>query len=263
MQEIIQVSKKEAEKVLDEVDKLVILAEKHAEEAGSCFLDLSFLLMQVKSGALWTERGFRHEHEYIEKVFPQSRAQYYRLIRCATNLQGYERKKLKEWGIAKCEGLTRLHIHFEGSVPAEWFEYLEKDGKETFLRRIREYFDSLDDTKETKEIVENKEKPSPETEDNFITIRIFGNDINTFNVAMERSGLELGSDKSISYRIMMVLNDYLAGFTEDGKGRVQGKNSYILTSIEGLVKQLDFKETDLSERLIGIVARGVEQNAAT
>jgi hypothetical protein len=260
--EIIVVDKKEARAVLQQVDELLGKVEEATSQAGSCFIDLSFLLLKVKRGAYWTERGCHSEHEYLQKTFPQSRAQYYKLLRCGINLRGYNRVDLKRWGIVKCEGLTRLHIHFEGSVPSEWFEYLEKDSKETFMRRVRGYFDALD-AKEQKKVTGKEEKEDPQVEDEFITLRIFGNDINTWNRAMECSGLELGSDKSVSYRVMSIMRDYLAGYTEDGKGRVQGDNAFILASIGNMVKQLNFNDPSVSERLIGIVAKGVEQNVAT
>lgn len=253
-----KISKKEAKEVLNEVDALLLKVDKVAQEAGDCFIDLSFLLLKVKRGAYWTERGFASEHEYIEKSFPQSRAQYYKLIRCGISLQGYKREDLKRWGIFKCEDLTRLHVHFEGEVPGEWFNHLDNDNKDTFRRRVRAFLDNKE-----KKAIESGEQPKPETEDNFITIRIFGNDINIFNTAIEKLKVALGSDKSIGYLIVMALNDWLAGFNEDGTGRVSGKNAFILASIEGLVKQLDLKEPDVSQRLIGIVAQGVENNVAT
>jgi hypothetical protein len=267
MQELIHVDKQEATEALQQVEKLLHEVEEATSKAGDSFIDLSLVLLKVKRGAYWTERGFKSEHEYIEKAFPQSRAQYYKLLRFGTNLQGYKRDDLKKWGVVKCEGLVRLHVHFEGSVPSEWFVYLDTDNKETFVRRIRYYFDQLDEG-EKKAVPEkagedNKPEPTPETEDSFITLRIFGNDINTWNRAMECAGLELGSDKSISYRVMAIMADYMAGFTESGKGRVEGNNAYILSTIEGLVKQLDLKVPDTSERLIGIIAKGVEQNVAT
>lgn len=263
-QEIIQVSKKEALEALTKVDSLLGVATEAMEKVDSCFINLSFLLLKVKRGAFWTERGLRSEHEYIEQVFPQSRAQYYTFIRFANNLQGYDRKKLQSWGRSKCEDLVRLHVHFEGEVPAEWFGYIGEDNKDTFRRRVRAFFDDKDLKNKKLESGEKKtEESEPNTEDNFITLRIFGNDINTFNTAMEKLALVLGSDKSVSYRIMMALVDWLAGFNDDQTGRLAGKNAYLLSTIRGLVRQLDFKEPDLSERLIGIVAKGVEGNVAT
>jgi hypothetical protein len=266
MQEIITVDKKEAVEVLQEVDKLIHEVEEATSRAGDSFIDLSLVLLKVKRGAYWTERGYKSEHEYIEKAFPQSRAQYYKLLRFGINLQGYKRELLKKWGVVKCEGLVRLHTHFEGQVPSEWFQALDNDNKETFVRRIRAYFESLEE-KDRKQVKPKDGEPTedtePETEDSFITLRIFGNDIHTWNRAMECAGQELGSDKSISYRVMMILNDYLAGFTEDGKGRSHGENSFLLSSIANLVKQLNFNVPNTSEMLIGLIAKAVEENAAS
>jgi len=61
----------------------------------------------------------------------------------------------------------------------------------------------------------------------------------------------------------MILANFLSQFAEDGTGHVMGKNAFILSSVEGLVKQLDLNVPDTSEMLIGIVAKGIEQNSAT
>lgn len=264
MQELIQVDKKDAQKTLEEVDNLLQVAEQAVEQAGSCFIDLSFLLLKVKRGAFWTERGYHSEQEYIDKVFPQSRAQYYTFIRFGTHLSGYARPKLKQWGRSKCEDLVRLHLHFNGEVPQEWLDHLDQDNKDTFRRRVRAYLDALD-TKERKEVTAGEDKPAPaETEDAFITFKIFGNGIHTVNLALDTMAKIIGSDKSQGYRLELICANFNSQFAEDGiTGHVAGKNAYILGTIEGLVRQLDFNVPDTSEMLIGIVAKGVEKNVAT
>lgn len=266
MQEVVHVNKKEAVKVLDEVENLLSIAEAAQSQAGSCFIDLSFLLLKVKRGAYWTERGFNSEHEYIEKVFPQSRAQYYTFIRFGTHLQGYDPKKLKGWGRSKCEDLVRLHVHFDGDVPEEWFERLEQDNKDTFRRRVRQYLDEEDDSPKRIKGDSSEEKqtePQPETEATFITLKIFGNGIHTVNLALDTMKKIAGTDKSLGYLIELICANWNSQFAEDGSGHVMSKNSYILSTIEGLVKQLDLKVPDTSEMLIGIIAKGVEANVAT
>lgn len=264
MQELIQVDKKEAKEVLLEVDTLLQTAEQAVEQAGSCFIDLSFLLLKVKRGAYWTERGYHSEQEYIDKVFPQSRAQYYTFIRFGTHLSGYARPLLKKWGRSKCEDLVRLHVHFKGEIPEQWFQALDEDNKDTFRRRVRAYLDALED-KEKKAVPERSGEPSdkPETEDTFITFKIFGNAIHTVNMALDTMKKIMGTDKSLGYLLENICANFNSQFAEDNTGHVMGKNAYILGTIEGLIQQLDFKVADTSEMLIGIVAKGVEKNVAT
>lgn len=263
--ETVQVKKEEALKTLNLVDDLLGMAEAAVDQAGTCFIELSFLLLQVKRGAYWTERGFNSEQEYIDKTFHQSRAQYYAFIRFATHLQKYDKAKLKKWGRSKCEDLVRLHVHFNGEVPAEWVRYLDEDGKEAFRRRVRAYFDANDI--KNKAVSDGKgpkaDEPKPETEDTFITFKVYGNAIHTVNIALDTAKKILGTDKSLGYLLENICANFNSQFTEDGTGHVMGKNAYILATIEGLVKQLDFKVKDTSEMLIGIVAKGVEGNIAT
>ena len=257
MQELIHVDENKANKVLAEIDKLISVAENATITAGECFIDLSFLLVEAKRGAYWTLRECKTEHEYIEKVFPQSRAQYYAFVRMGTHLQSFDRKKLKQWGRSKCEDLVRLQVHFEGDIPKEWMRDLEQDDKDTFRRRVRAYLDEKD---EKKKLVE---KHDPQTEDSFITLRIFGDGIHTFNLAMDTMAKIAGSDKSLGHRVELMAANFNAQFAEDGSGHVMGKNAYILSTIKGLVQQLDFQIVDTAGILIGIIAQGVEQNVGT
>ena len=259
-QELIQIDKKEANEVLAEVDTLLVQAEKAVEAAGSCFIDLSFLLLKVKRGAYWTERGYNSETEYIDKVFPQSRAQYYTFIRFGTHLIGYARPKLKQWGRSKCEDLVRLQVHFEGEIPEEWFVYIEDDNKDTFRRRVRSYLDEKEGKDKKRVGGKNQEQ---EVEDSFITLKLFGNGIHTFNLAIETMKKISGSDKSIGFLVEMICANFNSQFTEDNSGHVLGMNAYIRNTIEGLVKQYDLREKDAAELLIGIVAKGVDNNVAT
>jgi hypothetical protein len=263
MQEMIQVDKNEALKTLGMVDEVLGMAKSAFETAETCFIDLSFLLLRVKRGAFWTERNYHSEQEYIDKVFPQSRAQYYAFIRFATHLQGYDKKKLGKWGRSKCEDLVRLHVHFDGEVPQEWIHHLDNDNKDAFRRRVREYLDALDRKEVTGDVSTEASGP-PETENTFITFKIFGNAIHTVNLALDTMKKIMGTDKSLGYLFENICANFNSQFAEDGKtGHVMSKNAYILSTIEGLVCQLDLKIPDTSEMLIGIIAKGVEKNVAT
>jgi len=259
MQEIIQVDKQEALQTLNKIDDLMGMAEAAVSQAEVCFIDVSFLLVKAKQGAYWIERGLQSEQEYIEKVFPQSRAQYYTFIRFGTYLSAFDRNKLKSWGRAKCEDLVRLVRHFDGEVPPEWMEALEQDSKDVFRQKVKEFFEALDG----KDVRERKQLGDEHVENEYVTIKLFGNGIHTYRLAIETGQKMVGSDKSDSHVIEMILANFLSQFAEDGTGHVMGKNAFILSSVEGLVKQLDLNVPDTSEMLIGIVAKGIEQNSAT
>jgi hypothetical protein len=182
-----------------------------------------------------------------------------------THLMPYDRTKLKQWGRSKCEDLVRLHIHFSGEVPGEWMENIEQDNKDTFRRRVRAYLDEQDGkNKITGDVpAPAPDKVDPEVEDSFVTLRIFGDGIHTFKLATDIMGRIAGTDKSLGYRVELICANFNSQFADDGSGHVMGKNAYILSTIKGLVQQLDFTIPDTAEILIGIVASGVESNVGT
>ena len=266
MQEVIHVDKKEAAETLQEIDKLLEDGEKAAEIAGSCFIDLSVLLVKAKRGAYWTERGFRSEQEYIDKVFVQSRAQYYTFLRMGTHLINYDRKKLKDWGRSKCEDLVRIHNHFNGEVPDQCKEYLDSDNKDTFRKRVKAYLDTRSNVEVTErsQLAAVAKEEEIKVEDSFITFKFHGNGIHSVNLALDIMSKTVGSDKSLGYLLELICVNFNSQFGEDGKtGHVMGQNAYIRTTIDGLVKQYNLNEKDAAEMLIGIIAKGIENNVAS
>ena len=257
-QELMQVNKQEAELVLNEIDTLLQQADTAAEQAGKCFVNLSLLLVKAKRGAYWTERGFKSEQEYIEKTFQQSRAQYYKLIRVGTHLGSYPKPKLLQWGSSKCEDLVRLQVHFNGEVPDEWMQSIEEDNKDVFRKRVKDFFDA----KDHKETGERKEIGDEHVDNSYVTIKLFGNGIHTYKIAVDTMRKICGSDNE-SHCVAMIMANFLSQFADDGTGHVSGKNAFILSSVEGLVKQLDLKIPDTDSLLIGIIAKAVEHNTAT
>lgn len=251
MQEIIKVNQDVAKQVLEKIDQILEESVGAVTRAERGFMSLAFLLTEAKRGAYWTTRGYKSEHEYIEKIFPQSRAQYYRLVKIGTNLQSYDRKLIEGIGSSKAEDLTRLHIHFDGKIPEEWIEHARVDDKNAFRRRIRSYLNKKDEVQ------------NPAQEDSFITFRIFGDGIHVVNMALETMARSSGSEKGLGYCLELICANYLSQFAEDNTGHVIGKNSFILATIGNLVQQLDFSQVNTSEMLIGIIAAGIEKNVGT
>ncbi len=248
MEELVKVNEEVANKVLTEIDSLILKLSQSVKETESGFMSLAFLMVEAKRGAYWTLRGYKSEHDYIQAVFPQSRSQYYRLIRIGTNLQRYDHKQLEKMGSSKAEDLVRIHIHHDGEVPKEWMKKAETLDKDTFRRAVRNYLDEKD---------EDKKKQDPRVEDHFITFRIFGDGIDIVNQAFETIAKDAGSDKSLGALLILMCGNYLAGVT--GIGR----NSFLLSMIANFIQQLDFAEANTSERLIGTVAAAVDKNTGT
>jgi hypothetical protein len=254
MQDLIKVDKEAATKVLSEIDSLLQGVKSSIEQADKGFIALAFLLVEAKRGAYWTIRGFKTEHEYIQASFPQSRSQYYALIKIGRDLYGCDRQLLESLGRSKCEDLSRLH-RSSGTVSKKWIDLAKEDDKDTFRRRVRDHF--------------NKESPTVgqeqgvKTEDHFLKFRIFGDGIHTVNTALETAAKIAGTDKSTGYVLELICANFLSQYTDDGEGHVTGKNSLILSTIQGLVSQLDLSNQETGERLIGIVAAGVNKNTGT
>lgn len=253
--ELIQVDQIKANEVLNKIDDQIVKLKGYVKEAESGFMSLAFLLIQAKRGAYWTLRGHKTEHEYVQVTFPQSRAQYYRLIRIGTHLSGYDQSWLETLGSSKCEDLVRVHLNNDGTLPKEWKQHVETDDKDSFRRRVRGYLDGKD--------ASNNDPNDPKIEDHFITFRIFGNGIHAVNTALETMGKIAGTDKSLGLLLEDICANFCSQFAEDGTGHVAGKNSFILSSVGGLVQQLDFSQPDTSQMLIGIVGQAIEANIAT
>jgi hypothetical protein len=244
---------KKAAKVLGEIDKLVTAQHETLAQLESSFVRLSLLLYEAKRGAYWTLRDFNSEEEYIKSKFPNSRSQYYALIGIAEHLGKYESKKLESAGRSKCEDLVRIK-KTEGDVPVLWWAHAEQDDKETFRRRVRDYME--------KKTGKKGKSANPHEEDSLMTFRLFGDSITVVKKAFDILKLMTGSDKNAGDLLTLMCAEFLSQFDEE-RGRVTGQNAFLLSSIQGLVRQINFAEDKAADRLIGIIAAAVEGNTGT
>jgi len=243
----------EVERQLKEIHSASLLAERS-------FVRVALLLNQVKRARLWHLKGYKSEQDWIDKVFPQSPAQYYELVRIARQLGQIDQEILEEIGRRKCAQLARLKVHLNGELPNEWIEKARSMDSSAFTAEVR------------KVIGADKSKPSATITtlddaadkcsgaDYMFQCRIFGNDIHVVKMAFERLAQIAGSEKSYGYLLSLLCADFLSGYTEDGEGNIQHQNAFILRIISSLLEQLDYEEQDIADRLLGLIAAKIEKH---
>lgn len=241
--EVIQ-CRDEAVAVLDDIDRLVQWVKDTTDKAECAGIRLGRLLAQLHAHKYWREKGCFSEEEYIEKYFPQSRAQYFRLRQIGSELMMLPLPELEKLGSSKCQDLCRIKRHSGGVIPESWMLHAGHDDKETFRRRVRSY-------------ISGRSLPDPTVEDTFMTFRFFGDDITIINKALHIAALEAGSDKSTGYLMKLICADYLSGHNEEGS-RLQDQDGMNLLIIARCISNLSFRG-DCADRLIGTVAAGVEK----
>jgi len=242
----------EVERQLEEIHSASLLAERS-------FVRVALLLNQVKRAKLWRLKGYRSEQDWIDKVFPQSPAQYYELVRIARQLGQIDQKILEEIGRRKCAYLARLRIHLNGELPGEWIEKARSMDSSAFMQEVRNII-GADKAKPSAAITtleDAAEKCSGA--DYMFQCRIFGNDIHVVKTAFERLAQIAGSEKSYGYLLSLLCADFLSGYTEDGEGNIQHQNAFILRIISSLLDQLDYEENDIADRLLGLIAAKIEK----
>lgn len=250
MSEIIKVDQHHAEVVLRNVEQELNAVQNAMGTLEKSFARLAILLVEVKRGALWSFKGYKNETEWIDKVFPQSPAQYYDLVKIGTQLQSLDIKTLEEIGRSKCGQLARIAAHNNGAVPQEWIEKALTQTSAEFKKSVKEYFGK----KEQIQSEEDSGAAKESIKDQFITFRIFGDDIHIVHTAFERLAQLAGSEKSMGHRLGLLCADFLSEFDEDGVGRLQGKNAYILRIISRLLDQLDLSDEDVVNKIFGMLA---------
>jgi len=242
----------EVERQLEEIHSASLLAERS-------FVRVALLLNQVKRAKLWRLKGYRSEQDWIDKVFPQSPAQYYELVRIARQLGQIDQKILEEIGRRKCAYLARLRIHLNGELPGEWIEKARSMDSSAFMQEVRNII-GADKDKPSAAITTLEDAAEKRSgADYMFQCRIFGNDIHVVKTAFERLAQIAGSEKSYGYLLSLLCADFLSGYTEDGEGNVQRQNAFILRIISSLLDQLDYEESDIADRLLGLIAAKIEK----
>jgi len=237
---------KKADSVLAEIDTLLSWKSETEKAAEGKMVRLSLLLLEAKRGAYWICRGYQDEDEWIRKAFPQSRAQYYRLLTIAENLANYPHDMLERIGLSKCGEIVRIKRHF-GYVPETLMVQAENEGRDQFQARV-------------KQILTGQASLTAEKDEcHFISFKLYGDAIATVHEALRIAGIKSGSDKSAGDMIDLICIDFLSGYSDDGSGHLQDRNGFLFPLVGRLIDQMDLKRDGAANRLVSMVVTRVER----
>jgi len=214
-------------------------------------IQLAYLLLEARREKLWL-KDYKDEEDFIKKKFPHHRSYYYRLIEIVSGLWFIPVEVLSSVGRKKAELLLKIQKKsgaFTCLAIQPWIDFAIKDDYKTFYNKVKLYMKK-----------EDSKKTGKDAESIFRTFRFYGDQIITVELALDIMSKILGSDKSKSDALVMILANFLSQYSEDESGHVTGRNSYILTTIQGLIEQLDFTQPDTADLLIGVVGAGVENS---
>lgn len=237
-EEIISADKDHANAVLQEIDGMI----KNSEEfVNKSVARLSKLLIEAKRGAYWIERGFSNEDDYI-KTLPYSRAQYYNLLGIGQHLGFLPENTIAEIGIKKAAALVRISKHSSTLTP-EWLEKAKSSTHKDFLKEVRTFFKGKDE--EVEEDIE------------WVRVKASKEQANIIREALNIASLSLGSEKSQAHQMEVICADFMSAHSDDGTGRLDNRDGFIISIISRLARQLDAKAINA---LVGALATVVEEN---
>lgn len=244
--EMVPEDPQKADSVLAEIDVLLAWRTETEKAAEGKMMRLSLLLLEAKRGAYWIRRGYQDEDEWIRKAFPQSRAQYYRLLTIAENLANYPHDMLERIGLSKCGEIVRIKRHF-GYVPEPLMVQAENECRDDFQARVKVIL--------TGQAAITAEKD----ECHFISFKLYGDSIATVHEALRIAGIKAESDKSSGHLIDLICIDYLSGYSDDGTGHLQDRNGFLFPLVGRLLDQMDLKKEGAANRLVSMVVTRVER----
>lgn len=224
--------------VLNEIDDIVQRSEQFMNNSVA---KISKLLVEAKRGAYWIERGFSNEDEYI-KTLPYSRAQYYNLLGIGQHLGFLPEETIADIGIKKAAALVRISKH-SSSLTTEWLEKAQSNTHKDFLKDVRAFFKGKDE--EVQEEIE------------WVRVKASKDQANIIREALNIASLSLGSEKSQAQQMEVICADFLAGHSENGEGRLDNRNGFIVSIIGRLARQLD---AEAISALVGTLANVIEEN---
>lgn len=234
--EVLSVERTKAVGTLEEIDSLILNTERFANKSVA---RMSRLLLEVKQGAYWTERGFLSEDDYI-KTLPYSRAQYYNLIGIAQNLGSLSEEEIADIGTKKAQALVRIAKH-DQSLLEEWYNRAKEVKQMDFLEEVQDFFGKKD--KANDEDIE------------WVRVKASKEQSNVINEAFKIAGMMLGSDKSKAHQLEVICAEFLSANNDDGGARLGNRNGYIISIIKNLAHQLD---EDALSALVNALAGIVE-----
>lgn len=243
--EIVELNRARADQVLKEIDAIIAWKTDLQSKVEEKMMALANHLLEAYQNAYWMVRGYEDESQYIEATFKNSRSLYYDLIRIAKNLNHYDHRLLEKIGFSRCRELVRVKKAF-GTVPNNYFLHAQEEDAETFRRRV-------------KSAVEGTEALTGRHEETtFVTLAFSGTQIYDFNEAVRISMMESGTEKQTE-AVCVMARDFLSGYRDDGKGRVQDRNAFILAMVGRLYEQIDRNQASIYDRMITQLATWVEK----
>ena len=235
-----------AEQVLREIDEVLAWKKDLESTVEKKMMALANNLLEAYQNRYWTHRGFQDESQYIEAIFPRSRSLYYDLIRIAKNLNHYDHELLEDIGVFNCRELCKVQKRF-GMVPETLLLDAKCDDQETFKAKVKSAVGGDCDAKR-----------DPREEVLFVTLSFVGDQIYDFNEAVRIAQMEAGTDKQTE-AVCVLARDFLSGYRDDGKGRVQGRNAFLVSLIGRLHEQIDVSQEGIYDKLITQLATWVEK----
>lgn len=235
-----------AEQVLREIDLILAWKKELEQKVEERMMRLCLDLLEVHHNKYWKIRGFDDETEYIEFVFPQSRRQYYKLIEIGTTLGHYDHKILEQIGPTKCGDLVKVHKRF-GAVPYNYFAHALEEDTSAFHERVKSAVN--------RDVTDKRNSTEAVT---FETLAFVGDQYFDFTEALRVVKMETGIEKNTE-AICMILRDFLSGYRDDGQGRLQNRNAFLLGVIRRCYSQIDRGQKGIYDRLVSQLATWVEE----
>jgi hypothetical protein len=234
-----------AEAALCLVDNLVKKQHELVDEADKSGMVLARLIAEVSGKGYWMVRGFDNEKDYIAEVFKGSRSQYYILKRIGDKLGKYPIKLLESIGMSKCQDLVRIHDHYNGTIPDNWFILAQEESRDSLREKVRACVGRALLTTGDQNLYVNLKFP-PEMQP-------------AWRRATEMLMREAVSDKSISYIAYLLCVEFLSGHNEEGY-RLDGMYGLTIDLIYVLMKSLKgCPDPTMPDRLIGKIREALEE----
>jgi hypothetical protein len=234
-----------ANQVLQEIDRLLEWKNKAEQTVEKNMMLLCLNLLEAHRNRYWKVRGFEDESQYVEATFSHSRQYYYDLIRIGQTLGHCDHKVLSEIGPTKCRDLVKIHNHF-GVIPNNYFAHAMEEDRDTFHRRVKAAItEGVATTRDPREevIVE--------------MLSFVGSQYFDFTEALRIVQMETGIEKKTE-ALCMIFREFLSGYRDDGAGRLQNRNSFLMGVIQRCYEQIDRNQAHIYDRLIAQLATWVE-----
>jgi|GEM_PF-2770285 hypothetical protein len=234
-----------ASQVLQEIDRLIDWKDRAEKAVEKNMMLLCLNLLETHRNKYWKVRGFDDESQYVEASFSHSRQYYYQLINIGQTLGYCDHKILSEIGPTKCRDLVKIHKYF-GAIPQNYFSHALEEDRETFHRRVKDA------------IAGKVAARSPVEEVIIETLSFVGSQYFDYTEALRVIKMETGIEKNTE-AICTIFREFLSGYRDDGQGRVQNRNAFLMGIIQRCYEQIDRDQPYIYDRMVAQLATWVEE----